>query len=529
MPIFAYVKMDLKMRKYTLAFIFLFAFFAHVAAQTNTLQEKAESLANDPVFQNAITGISVISGRGEILGSVNAEKMLVPASNMKLITTGVALYILGSDYNFHTRICHDGNIEDGVLHGNLYIVGGADPTLGSKDSIATDLNTVFAAWEKAVRNAGIKSIEGAVVGDGRWLNGMSEEPTWLYEDLGTYYGSGITGLMFNENMQSFSVSPGPAVGEPVKISVHYPSCSWMDYRYDCTTGEAGTGDKLFLYTSDLAPVGVVRGTFGVDRGSKRVDFSNKFPEYTCAVYFKNYLEKKGIKCWGGAGDFKLRNEWKKGVDMREGHGTDGQELKALDSGIIDSPALRQIVYETNHASNNVYAETLFRTLGKVMLNSSSYDSSYVAMNDLLKILKLGAGIKVQDGSGLSRQNYVSADFMCRFLGAMMDTECFEEFLWSLPYPGGDGTLNYNLKGQPESLRKRIRVKSGSMNGVRCYSGYVIPAGLAAQLDASKGRIPEIPQEIKDQIIIFSILTNNCTSPQWKVRPMLDKFMADIAK
>ena len=68
-----------------------------------------------------------------------------------------------------------------------------------------------------------------------------------------------------------------------------------------------------------------------------------------------------------------------------------------------------------------------------------------------------------------------------------------------------------------------------MNGVRCYSGYVIPAELAAQLDANKGRIPEIPQEVKDQIIIFSILTNNCTSPQWKVRPMLDRFMADIAR
>ena len=111
----------------------------------------------------------------------------------------------------------------------------------------------------------------------------------------------------------------------------------------------------------------------------------------------------------------------------------------------------------------------------------------------------------------------------------MDSDCFEEFLWSLPYPGGDGTLNYNLKGQPESLRKRIRVKSGSMNGVRCYSGYVIPDELAAQLDASKGRISEIPQEIKEQIIIFSILTNNCTSPQWKVRQMLDRFMADLAR
>ena len=144
-------------------------------------------------------------------------------------------------------------------------------------------------------------------------------------------------------------------------------------------------------------------------------------------------------------------------------------------------------------------------------------------------MRLGEGIKVQDGSGLSRQNYVSADFMCSFLGAMMESSCFGEFLWSLPYPGGDGSLNYNMKGYPESLRRRIRVKSGSMNGVRCYSGYVIPSELATELDTKGARIADIPQEIKDRIIIFSILTNNCTSPQWKVRPMLDRFMADITK
>ena len=515
------------MKKHIAVISFLLAVSTFASAQD--LQEKAEAIANDPVFSQALVGVCVVSGTGETLAEVNPGKMLVPASNMKLISTGAALYSLGADYKFHTGIWYDGNIENGTLHGNLYIVGEGDPTLGSKDSIATDLNTTFSIWEKAVRDAGIKTIDGHIIGDGRWLDGMSEEPTWLYEDLGTYYGSGITGLMFYENMQSFSVSPGAAAGEPVKISVHYPSCSWMNYRYDCSTGTAGTGDRLYLYTTDLAPTGVVRGTFGVDRGSKRVDFSNKFPEYTCAVYFKNYLEKKGIKCVAGAADFKLRNEWYTDADKRYGRGADGQWLKEIGFVVTESPDLGRIAYATNHASNNLYAETIFRTLGKELCHSSSYDSSYVALNNIFKKMKLGGGIKVQDGSGLSRQNYVSAEFMCRFLGAMMDSECFEEFLWSLPYPGGDGTLNYNLKGYPESLRKRIRVKSGSMNGVRCYSGYVIPAELAARLEANKGRISDIPQEIKDQIIIFSVLTNNCTSPQWKVRPMLDKFMAEIAK
>jgi D-alanyl-D-alanine carboxypeptidase/D-alanyl-D-alanine-endopeptidase (penicillin-binding protein 4) len=113
--------------------------------------------------------------------------------------------------------------------------------------------------------------------------------------------------------------------------------------------------------------------------------------------------------------------------------------------------------------------------------------------------------------------------MCRFLGAMMDSPCFEEYLWSLPSPGGNGTLQYNMKGIPAEQRARFRVKSGSMNGVRCYSGYILPADFIFVAGA------EIPQEVKDKIIVFSILTNNCTSPSWKVRPMLDKMMLELAE
>lgn len=496
-----------------------------VSAQQRTDRNIADALAEDPVFSHAEVGICVMNGLGDILAELGSEKMLVPASNMKLITTGAALYSLGPQYRFSTDIAYDGHIKDGVLHGNLYIVGGADPTLGSKDSIAVALASVFDEWEKSVRSAGIREIEGAVVGDGRWLEGMAEEPTWLWNDIGTYYGTGVTGLMFYENMMSFSVSPGRETGDPVSIKPYYPSASWMTFRYNCTTGTKGTGDRLYMYTSDLAPVAEIRGTYGVDRGQKRVDCSNKFPEYTCAVYFKNHLEKKGIRCGTGAVDFRLRREWLSGKEPGYGTGADGDSLKFI--GTTWSPTLERIVFETNHASNNLYAETLLRTLGKELKNSSCYDSSYVALRDVLRKMRVGtaSGLHVQDGSGLSRQNYVSPDFFCRFLGAMMDSPCFEEFLWSLPYPGGEGSLSYNMKGYDPGLRRRIRVKSGSMNGVRCYSGYVLPEDFGGLPDGQCGKIP---QEVKDRIIIFSVMTNNCVSPQWKVRPMLDRFMAEVA-
>ena len=90
-------------------------------------------------------------------------------------------------------------------------------------------------------------------------------------------------------------------------------------------------------------------------------------------------------------------------------------------------------------------------------------------------------------------------------------------------PGYEGTLLYNMKGVPQEVRGRFRVKSGSMNGVRCYSGYILPADFIFVPGA------EIPQDVKEKIVIFSVMTNNCTSPSWKVRPMLDRFMVELGR
>ena len=118
---------------------------------------------------------------------------------------------------------------------------------------------------------------------------------------------------------------------------------------------------------------------------------------------------------------------------------------------------------------------------------------------------------ISDGSGLSRMNYVSPDFFCRFLTSMMASPHFEDYIYTLPSPGSNGTLSANMKGSPAEMKARIKVKSGSMGGVRCYSGYIIPT-----------------EGCKDETIVFSIMVNNCTAPTWKLRQLLDKIMAAFA-
>ena len=294
-------------RLLTIFSIFLCTF---APAQETSLQQKAETLSSSETFANASVSIKAITGKGDLLVDVSSKKLMIPASNMKLISTGAALSRLGGDFRYSTDIAHDGVISDGILHGNLYIIGNGDPLLGSKDSLAIPLEKTFGEWERVIRRAGIESIEGHIVGDGRWMDGMPEEPSWQWNDIGTYYGTGTSGLNFYENMISFNASVKHEDGkELVKIKQIYPSTSWMNIINNAVVGDVSTGDRLYMYTSELAPVAEIRGTYGIDRGTKQVDFSNKYPEYTCAVYFKNYLEKNGITCTGGAVDFKLKNSW----------------------------------------------------------------------------------------------------------------------------------------------------------------------------------------------------------------------------
>ena len=161
-------------------------------AQVPSLQQSIETILSDPALSEATVGVCVRTGDGRTLADIESDNMILPASNMKLISTGAAIHLLGPNYQYITRIGYDGVVEKGILKGNLYIIGGGDPTTGSKDSIATPMTELFDIWEKTVRDAGIRRIDGYIIGDGRYFDGMPEHPSWQWSDIGTYYGSGIS-------------------------------------------------------------------------------------------------------------------------------------------------------------------------------------------------------------------------------------------------------------------------------------------------------------------------------------------------
>ncbi len=460
-----------------------------------------------PELEGASVGLLAVSPQGDTLADMNSGRLFIPASNMKLITTGLALDRLGSGYTFDTRIGFTGKIEGGILNGDIYIVGGGDPTLASDDSIAAGTDELFREWTGIIRKAGIRQIEGHIVGDDRFFDiGMPEDRTWQWDDCGTYYGTGISGLNFYENIQSFHVSAGAHTGDPVTVTAGYPVCPWMKISYDCYTAEAGTGDRLYYYTSDLAPVGKIRGTFAADRAPKTIECSNKFPAYTCASYFRDWLEAEGISCRGGAADCGYFS--RPGGQKKNAHCPDipahPENIGII--GMTESPVLSRIVFETNHESNNVYAEVLFHTLGKAVTRSAGYDSSRSAAEILLSGLGLDPEeVNIVDGSGLSRQNLLSPSFICGFLEAMTESDEFGSFASSLPSPGSGGTMQAVMQGYDTSLTSRIRLKSGSMNGIKCFSGYVFPVS---------GEKPAV----------FSIMINNSLLSQYRMQKIIDRIL-----
>ena len=437
------------------------------AAQPS-LQHRVESIVKrSSALNGAAVGIMVKRLDGTTLAALNADQRLVPASNLKLITTGTALNSLGPDYRFKTAIGHTGTIsDDGTLDGDIYIIGGGDPTIGADEKDFGRLP--FPEWTGILLKAGIRAVNGRIIGDSRLWEGHLEFGDWTYEDIGTYYGTGAGALSFYKNAIDLNVAAGAVEGAPVQAEQTYPDTPWMHFTNSGITGKEGTGNSLYLYTTDLAPCSELRGSFAKDKSPKTEHFANKFGALTCSYYYYKYLTAQGFKVTGGAADIDAAGRIRTSAFVPMEPAGDPEVI-----GHTESAPLRDIARRTNVESDNFYAEAMFRTMGEETSGYAVYDSARVAEASALRKLGLNPeGAIIMDGSGLSRRNAVSARFINDFLQAMTSRAAFPDFLKSLPAPG-EGTLAPVLKSNPS--RERFRLKSGSMEGALCYSGYLLDA------------------------------------------------------
>ena len=452
--------------------LLLLAWSATAGIPRTQAQQTIDAICAKEPLRSALVGVLAVRADGDTIVAVNHRQKLVPASNVKLLTTGMALQLLGANFRFETRLGYTGTVEDGTLHGDVYILG-----------------------------------------DPRYFNDHTPQNLgWSFDDLGTYYGAGPAGLNFFENAQNFYITPGGA-GNAVNYRVQYPETPWMHYENHTVTGAARSSNTLYYVNSTLVPVGEIAGSFPADRRGYTLECSNAYGAFTCAYYFHNFLRTEGVEVTGGWGDITQLGEIRTSLEL----GAARTKAPATDSiriaGSAWSAPLADIVADTNRESDNFYAEALLKTvamhLGKTARQDDLDDAAEAGLRRLG--LRPDGACRQFDGSGLSRKNYVSADFFVRFLRKMMALPVWNAYFDSLPVPGEKGTLENRFDKALQEFKDRIHMKSGSMNGVRCFSGYI----LASDGDPKK-------------TIIFSLLTNNCTASSYQAMPILDSMIEAIA-
>lgn len=429
-----------------------------IAQNTAALYKAVQELTKDPAMKHGELSVTVYSiEQGKPVFSYNSHRAMMPASLTKMFTTAAGFEKLGSNFRFTTRLAYSGTIDSkGTLHGDLYIIGGGDPLLGSYRYKQTLPDTLFATWSRAISQAGIRAVDGRVRYDGTIFDDKVLHDSWMWGDIGNYYGSGVSGLNFHENMFFIYLNPGSRVGQAAKLSHTAPAGLSLSIINEVKTGAAKSGDQVVVYGDPITSLRTCTGTIPLDAKNMAIRASLPRPGKACADLFTQYLRAHKITV-SGASEESLHKP---------------SNLTTIVD--ITSPTYYVIAQYTNMTSNNTYAEAIYKYLGYKGYNLGNYANGGRVMKDFLSKHGLEtAGIVLEDGSGLSKNNRVTTDFVCRFLVEMSRTTYFGDYQKSLALAGQNGTVKNMLSGLSSNVS--VRMKSGTLVGLRAFAGYVTTA------------------------------------------------------
>ena len=437
------------------------------------LQTDLSAIFETPQFERSFWSVLVSSAdTGDDLYSLNAAKLMMPGSTMKVVTLAAAAELLGWDHRFETRIVSSAPLDEGVLRGDLVIVGSGDPSISERGDMPGTLKTIA----RRVRDAGIERIEGGVIGDDDLFDDNGFGDGWTLDNLPYGYAAAVSALEYNEGSVDLVIQAGITAGDPVPIQVR-PEGSGLhvDNRL-VTVAESGTG-ALRLRRLPGSSRLVVEGQIPAKAAPFVRTASVDNPTGFFASAFRAALVAEGIRVNGDAADI---DDFLTKPDL-----TAARELVSH----VSLP-LRHIAASMMRVSQNQYAETLLRSIG--------------GRDKAISVLK-GWGLSndsyvIADGSGLSRYNYLSSEALVRILRQMRtDPKHASAFSESLPIAGRDGPLSRRLAGTP--AEGRVRAKTGTIDNARAITGYVHTVG--------------------GERLIFSILANNFTVPSGTIDAAAD--------
>ena len=438
------------------------------AESVKQLEEGLRRIFDDEHFSDAIWGIQVESlDRGEIIYQHNADKLLMPASNQKLLIGAAILLELGPTATFDTHLYHTGPIEDGVLNGDLVVRGGGDPSLGGRFHDG-DITHTLRDWARILKRKGIKRIRGSVVGDDNIFDDQPYGEGWQIGDLAHWYAAAISALSFNDNCLDIIIKPNPSLGKPALLTLEPPT------EYLKIINKTETVKRLPRGKSALREVDFwrqpdsrrlhVRGPVLAKAKRNREWASVPNPTLFTVTAFTEVLEKEGIAVDGNPADIDNRDDLVSTADSPPASWT----LLHLHR----SPPLSDLLGVYMKKSQNLYGECFLKYLGHARgQRVGSAGSGLAVAKELLEDIGVPLeGIAPVDGSGLSRRNLLTANAVCRLLRGMAEGEHGELYMESLPRSSKDGTLANRMKNT--AAAGRVYAKTGYISRVRTLSGYV---------------------------------------------------------
>lgn len=472
-----------------------------VPVQTLTdLQTKIRQRLFAQEVRRGRVGVKVVSLiSGKVIFENDADKYFMPASNMKNFTVATGLEKLGSDFKFVTSVYANAMPDaSGVVKGDMRIFGRGDVSISTAffGTTPTDPETYYKGIDRLVDKitaAGVKRIEGSIVGDESYFRGFHIPGTWEWDDLQWYYGAEISALPINDNAIDIAVTP-TSVGSPCLVTISPPN-NLFQITNTCTTTAASTARNLSVHKRLDRNVLEISGTIPTGDVGYKNSITISRPADLFVALLKQRLEKRGIVVTGNSR-----------VLPRNIASPTGQ----IEIAKLESPPFREIAAKTMKPSQNMFTETILWTLGEQVGRKSgdNADSSQLGINVMKSFLtSIGIpadGIIPYDGSGLSRHDLITPNAVVT-LYTYMSKQSKNAGVWrdSLTIGGVDGTLRNRFKGT--LAEGNMRGKTGTIDQVSALSGYVKTAAgeeLVVSLVVNGVAEPRQRTSLIDDIVVY---------------------------